>query len=73
MHEARAARDPRARQRRDVNNSSIGGPIGLPGRAAHHGGKHAILGMTKSAGVEYALRGIGINAVGPGTIDTPMA
>lgn len=55
-----------------VNNSSLGGLIGLPERAAYHGTKHAVLGMTKSAGVEYAFRGIRINAVCPGTIDTPM-
>lgn len=55
-----------------VNCSSIGGLIGLPERAAYHGTKHAVLGMTKSAAVEYAPRGIRINAVCPGTIDTPM-
>lgn len=55
-----------------VNCSSLGGLVGLPGRAAYHGAKHAVLGMTKSAGVEYAPRGIRINAVCPGTIDTPM-
>jgi len=55
-----------------VNCSSIGGLIGLPERAAYHGTKHAVLGMTKGAGVEYAPRGIRINAVCPGTIDTPM-
>jgi len=55
-----------------VNNSSLGGLVGLPQRAAYHGTKHAVLGMTKSAGVEYAPRGIRINAVCPGTIDTPM-
>jgi NAD(P)-dependent dehydrogenase (short-subunit alcohol dehydrogenase family) len=55
-----------------VNNSSLGGLVGLPERAAYHGAKHAVLGMTKSAGVEYAPRGIRINAVCPGTIDTPM-
>ena len=55
-----------------VNCSSIGGLIGLPERAAYHAAKHAVLGMTKSAGVEYAPRDIRINAVCPGTIDTPM-
>jgi NAD(P)-dependent dehydrogenase (short-subunit alcohol dehydrogenase family) len=55
-----------------VNNSSLGGLVGLPERAAYHGAKHAVLGMTKSVGVEYAPRGIRINAVCPGTIDTPM-
>jgi NAD(P)-dependent dehydrogenase (short-subunit alcohol dehydrogenase family) len=55
-----------------VNCSSLGGLVGLPQRAAYHGTKHAVLGMTKSAGVEYAPRGIRINAVYPGTINTPM-
>ena len=50
----------------------MGGLIGLPQRAAYHGTEHAVLGMTKSAGVEYAPRGIRIKAVCPGTIDRPM-
>lgn len=55
-----------------VNCSSLGGLVGLPERAAYHGTKHAVIGMTRSAGVEYAPRGIRINAVCPGVIDTPM-
>jgi NAD(P)-dependent dehydrogenase (short-subunit alcohol dehydrogenase family) len=55
-----------------VNNSSLGGLVGLPERAAYHASKHGVIGLTKSAALEYAPHGIRINAICPGTIETPM-
>lgn len=55
-----------------VNNSSIGGLKGGPTRGPYHASKHAVLGLTKTAAAEYAKQGIRINAVCPGTIETPM-
>jgi NAD(P)-dependent dehydrogenase (short-subunit alcohol dehydrogenase family) len=55
-----------------VNTASIWGLVGAPGASAYVASKHGVVGLTRAAALEYAPRGIRINAVNPGTIRTPI-
>ena len=60
------------RKGRIINISSQMGSVGYPGRAAYCASKHAVNGLTKALGVEWASQGITVNAVAPTFIETPM-
>jgi NAD(P)-dependent dehydrogenase (short-subunit alcohol dehydrogenase family) len=55
-----------------VNTASGAGLVGYPNQSAYVASKHGVLGLTKSAALEYGARGVRINAVCPGTVWSPM-
>lgn len=55
-----------------VNIASILGSVGFANSGAYVAAKHALLGLTKTAALEYSAKGIRVNAIGPAFIDTPL-
>ncbi|QGU04095.1 SDR family NAD(P)-dependent oxidoreductase [Corynebacterium comes] len=55
-----------------VNMASIHGTVAAPGNSAYTAAKHGVVGLTKNAAAEYGDKGIRLNAVGPGYINTPL-
>jgi NAD(P)-dependent dehydrogenase (short-subunit alcohol dehydrogenase family) len=55
-----------------VNNASIAGLIAERGISAYVAAKHAVIGLSKAAAIEYAGQGIRVNALAPGLVETPM-
>jgi NAD(P)-dependent dehydrogenase (short-subunit alcohol dehydrogenase family) len=55
-----------------VNNASVGGLLGMHSMAIYSASKHAVCGLTKSAALEFAKKGIRVNAVAPGGVQTDM-
>jgi NAD(P)-dependent dehydrogenase (short-subunit alcohol dehydrogenase family) len=55
-----------------VNNASIAGMIADPGISAYVAAKHGVIGLSKAAAIEYAGKGIRINAIAPGLVETAM-
>lgn len=55
-----------------INNASMGGVIGFANAALYIASKHAVLGLTKTASLEWFKQGVRVNSICPGMIDTPF-
>jgi NAD(P)-dependent dehydrogenase (short-subunit alcohol dehydrogenase family) len=55
-----------------VNMASILGSVGFAQSCAYVAAKHGVVGLTRTAAIEYVTQGIRVNAVGPGFIETPL-
>ncbi|MFJ8261968.1 SDR family NAD(P)-dependent oxidoreductase [Rummeliibacillus sp. NPDC094406] len=55
-----------------VNTASVAGLVADPGMAPYVAAKHGVVGLTKAAGIEYIGKGIRVNAIAPGLVETPM-
>jgi NAD(P)-dependent dehydrogenase (short-subunit alcohol dehydrogenase family) len=55
-----------------INMTSILGSVGFAQSCAYVAAKHGVVGLTRTAAIEYATQGIRVNAVGPGFIETPL-
>jgi NAD(P)-dependent dehydrogenase (short-subunit alcohol dehydrogenase family) len=55
-----------------INNASMGGLIGFENASVYIASKHAVVGMTKTASIEWFRKGVRVNALCPGLIETPF-